>query len=187
MEMRFSDDFLKALEFSRDEAVRTGWHNICPDHIMLGILRLASPETEEILHLAGVDPALFKSRIDEALFVDEAIGWEERDSILPCDSARSFLEHAGLEARRCGATAVTPFHFILAACRINGPFCHDYLEECGISLRSLVEASGMDWKDYGLRAEGFTAMQTPDPALMAEAIERRIKEGYTTAADVPAS
>ena len=217
MEMRFSDDFLKALEFSRDEAVRTGWHNISPDHIMLGILRLEDDAVFDLLGCAGVQASDFKACLDDAVFVEEAVAWDERDSVVLSDGARSFLEHACLEARRCGSAVVGPLHFILALCRVNGPYSHDYLEDHGASLRTLVEASGLRWEDYGLAPSSVIstgpssvistapssvistgaqrsgeissqpdsspqpdAPSIPDAALMAEAIERRIREGYST-------
>ena len=188
MELRFSDDFLKALEFSRDEAIRTGWHNIAPDHIMLGILRLENDLIYEILGSVGVQAAEFKASLDDAVFVDEAIAWDERDSVVFSDSARSFLQHACLEARRCGAFTVDPVHFILAVCRVAGPYSHDFLDSRGISLRDLVEASGLDWDDYGLdpgiirhsQPEEPSPGGIPDPILLAEQIEKRLREGYTT-------
>lgn len=183
MEMRFSDDFLKALEFSRDEAVRTGWHNISPDHIMLGILRLEDCVVFDVLGCAGVPPFEFKAALDDAVFVEEEVPWDERDSVVLSDGARSFLEHACLEARRCGSAVVEPLHFVLAACRVAGPYCHDYLNSCQVSLRSLVEAAGIKWEDYRLdrpvRPEPDKA-PVPDPQLMADAIERRLREGYST-------
>lgn len=190
MELRFSDDFLKALEFSRDEAVRTGWHNISPDHIMLGILRLENELIYEVLGAVGVQAAEFKACLDDAVFVDKAVAWDERDSVVFSDSARSFLQHSCLEARRCGSFTVAPLHFILAACRVSGPCCHDFLLDRGVSLRDLVEASGLPWQAYGLGKNALDGPApssgaagtdgTPDPILLAEQIEKRLREGYST-------
>ncbi len=180
MEMRFSDDFLKALEFSRDEAVRTGWHNISPDHIMLGILRLDDSFVFDVLGCAGVPADGMKAALDDAVFVEEEVPWDERDSVVMSDGARSFLDHACLEARRCGSAVVEPLHFVLAACRVSGPYCHDYLDEHGVTLRSLVEAAGMKWEDYRLDRPVAEESPAPDPQLMADAIERRLREGYST-------
>ena len=213
MEMRFSDVFLKALEFSRDEAVRTGWHNISADHIMLGILRLEQDSVFEVLGCVGVSSDEFKSCLDDAVFVEEAVSWDERDSVVLSDGARSFLDHACLEARRCGSSLIEPLHFLLAACRVAGPYCHDFLDERGVTLRGIVEAAGMAWEEYGLRggvpssvistgakrsgeisspivsdslpdpmAEGSGSAESclPDPMAIADAIERRLREGYGT-------
>ncbi|MBO4565807.1 MAG: hypothetical protein J5695_01125 [Bacteroidales bacterium] len=198
MELRFSDDFLKVLELSRSEALRTGWHNITADHIMLGMLRLDGCSACMVLEALGADTALFKEYLDESLFCPEQIPWEERDSIHPCESALSLLQHSALEARRCGAPAVEPFHFLLAVCRMSGTYSHDWLAGQGLSLRALAEASGLDWNSYGLdqpaMAHSSTAVMTdqidsvmpdqighlPDPDLLASAIEQRLREGYTT-------
>ena len=182
MDFRFSDVFLKVLEFSRDEAVRTGWHNVCPDHIMLGILRHADNDACLALEALGVDTALFKECIDEAVFCTEQVPWEERESVLPCESAQSMIQHASLEAARCGADRLEPLHYLLAVCRISGCYSHDWLADNGVELRPLVEAAGIEWSQYGLtchpeRSEGSPA---PDPATLAAAIEERIREGYTT-------
>ena len=189
MDFRFSDDFLKVLEFSRDEAVRTGWHNVCPDHIMLGILRQADNDACRALEALGINTALFKESIDEAVFCTEQVPWEERESVLPGESAQSMIQHAALESARCKADCLEPLHYLLAVCRISGSYSHDWLADNGIELRPLAEAAGIEWSQYGLachpepsschpeRSEGSPA---PDPAIMAAAIEERLREGYTT-------
>ena len=176
MELRFSDDFLKALEFSRDEAIRTGWHNISPDHIMLGILRLENDLIYEILGAVGVQAAEFKSSLDDAVFVDEPVAWDERNSVALSPSASSFLQHACLESRRCGSPVVEPLHFLLAACRISGPYCHDFLAERSISLRDLVEASGLPWEEYGIGNAGVSV----EGAASTEGATAVATEGATT-------
>jgi len=184
MDLSFSDDFLKALEFSRDEAIRTGWHNICPDHIMLGILRVRSNSACTALETLGLVPEIFKSDIDTALFVPEQVSWDERESINLCDSARSMLQHAALEAQRCGASAIESIHFLLACNRINGSYSHDWLEDRALSQKALVEAAGLKWVDYGLASPRTNSdaqkkeAAAPDPQIMAAAIEKRLREGY---------
>lgn len=201
MELSFSDVFLKVLGFSRDEAVRTGWRNISADHVMLAILRHGDNDACRTLEALGADLAAFKCSIDEAVFVDEALPWEERDSVHFCESALSLLQHASLEALRCRAANVGPLHFLLAVSRMSGSYSHDWLDDRGLSLRDLVEASGLAWERYGLApakdADGMPsdpsvmlsdsetsapdqAGHIPDPVLLAEAIERRLREGYTT-------
>ena len=184
MDFRFSDDFLKVLEFSRDEAVRTGWRNISPDHIMLGILRHSDNDACRVLEALGIDTALFKSYIDESVFCVEQVPWEERESVHFCDSAVSMLEHASLEAARCKDSFISPLHFLLAVCRISGCYSHDRLADAGVSLRAMVEAAGIEWSQYGLATPPETPAkkqtEAPDPMILAAAIEQRLREGYTT-------
>lgn len=181
MDFRFSDDFLKVLEFSRDEAVRTGWRNICPDHIMLGILRHANNDACHSLEALGADFSLFKSCIDESVFCPVQVPWEERESVHFCDSAVSMLEHASIEAARCKEDVITPLHYLLACCRISGSYSHDWLADNGVQLRPLVEAAGIEWAQYGLGTPAPSKeAAAPDPRLLAAAIEQRLREGYTS-------
>ena len=201
MEFCFSEDFLKILEFSRDEALRTGWHNIGVEHIMLGILRQADNDAYRTLEAAGVCIADFKTCIDEAVFVgDEQIPWSERESIHLRESACSVLQLAALEMMRCHAPELSPLHFLLAVSRSSGSYCSDYLDDCGISLRALVEASGVDWSQYGTALFGDDRSQPddssevlspgeespdalgqlPDPSIIAAALEERLRAGFDT-------
>ena len=185
MVLRFSDDFLKVLEFSRDEAMRTGWHNIAVDHIILGILRQSGNGACRALEALGQDLTAFKCSLDESLSTDGPVAWDERESVHLCDGALSMLQHAALEMARCGATYLETQHFLFAVSRIAGSYSHDYLDDCGISLRALVEASGLEWASYGLDRKPVMPNESetnalPDPALLAEAIEQRLREGYTT-------
>ena len=182
MDFRFSEDFLEVLNLSRDEALRTGWRNISPDHITLGILRRSGGKACRILESLGISLSDFKERLDAAVFVSEQVPWEEREQINLHGSALSLLQHASLEAARCASPELKPLHYLLALCRMGGSCSHDYLKEHGIELRTLVEASGLEWESYGLgspaKREKETAAQ--DCEALAAAIEKRIREGYTT-------
>lgn len=179
MELSFSEVFLKVLEFSRDEAVRTGWHNIGVEHIMLGILRQADNEACRALEAAGVRPGDVKGRIDDAVFVgDEQVPWAERERILLCDSACSMMQRAALEMKRCHDSELTPLHFLLAVCRSGGNRCSDILSDMGVSLEKLLDAT-VGRERYGLATE---APEPPaiDANLLAAAIEARLRRGYGT-------
>ncbi|MCR5326075.1 MAG: hypothetical protein K6E37_04910 [Bacteroidales bacterium] len=178
MDFRFSDDFIEVFDISRDEALRTGWHNIRPDHIMLAILRQRTNGACDALEALGLSAETFKSALDEALFVDEQIPWSERESINMCDASVSLLQVAALEARRCKAGAVAPLHFLLAAVRTPGSRSHDWFADGGIDIRRLVEASGLRWEEYGLAPAPVKEAAAPDPEVLAAAIERRLREGY---------
>ncbi|MBO4742774.1 MAG: hypothetical protein J5533_03970 [Bacteroidales bacterium] len=180
MDFRFSEDFLKVLEFSRDEAVRTGWHNICPDHLMLAIMRHSDNAACRALESLGVDLSLFKKEIDGAIFVSEQIPWEERDSINLSPSASSLLKNALLESAKCRSNFVEPLHFLLALAHNWGSYSHDWIEDHGITPHSLLEAAGINGQEYGLAQPGQKEAAAPDPSIMAAAIEQRILDGYST-------
>lgn len=179
MDFRFSEDFLKVLEFSRDEALRTGWHNICPDHIMLGILRHSDNAACAALEALGTDLSLFKQSIDEAIFVSDQIPWDERESINLSPSASSLLKTAAAESESCRSNFVEPIHYLLALTRIWGSYSHDWLEDHSITQVSILTVANIDKVPVDA-PPAKAEPPAPDPALMAVAIEKRILEGYTT-------
>lgn len=181
MDLQLSALFQKVLEYSRDEALRTGWRNICPDHIMLGILRHGDNSAVTTLEAAGLSCDALKQSLDDAVFVSDQVPWDELENINLCESAVSLLQHASLEAARCSSAFVEPLHFLLACSRISGSYTHDWLEEHAVSLRALVEASGCPWDSYGLNAGAAQKdAAAPNPEILAAAIEKRIRDGYVT-------
>ncbi len=179
MQYCFSDDFLKILESSLDEAIRTGWHNICPDHIMLAILRHSDNDACRALRDAGLDPSFLKSRIDDSIFVPEQIPWSEREKLNFCESARSMLSHASVEAARCHSAKITPLHYLLAVCRMAGCYSHDILDEERAGLPELLKAAGIEGYGLAPAAAEQEKSAAPDPQVLAAEIEKRIREGYS--------
>ena len=53
--------------YAQQEAQRLGNNEILPDHLMLGILRLAEGKAFELLMQAGLNPVELKRSIDERL------------------------------------------------------------------------------------------------------------------------
>ena len=180
MDFRFSEDFIKVLEYSRDEALRTGWHNICPDHIMLGILRHADNGACRALQALGVDTAVLKGEIDGAVFVSEQVPWEAREIVNLSRSASSLLKASVMESSKCRSNYVEPLHFLLALTHVWGSFCHDWMEEHGIVPDAILGASGIDKEHYGVVSPSQNEAAAPDPMVLAAAIEQRLREGYST-------
>ena len=62
--MEQTPNFNTILHFACEEAGRLGSTEVMPDHLMLGILRLASGKAYELLMQAGMDPVELKKKID---------------------------------------------------------------------------------------------------------------------------
>ena len=138
MGIRFSDEFVRILTRARDEALRTGWHNITPDHLMLGILRDKDCEAYDMLREAGVDTSDLKDRIDDVLFREEAIPWSEIDSIRMSDKAASCLNLTVFEAVNGNSDEVTTAHILLALTNTAGSLSASFLASMGITHRTLA-------------------------------------------------
>ena len=62
------------LLYAQQEAQRLGNSEILPDHLMLGILRLADGKAFELLMQAGLNPVELKRSIDERLMQSTTSG-----------------------------------------------------------------------------------------------------------------
>ena len=70
MTIRISEELNLILNFSREEAMRTGSYGIGPDHMMLGIIRHGDNQACEILKELGLDLQEMKQFIDSKIFSD---------------------------------------------------------------------------------------------------------------------
>jgi len=177
MEIRFSEDFEKILIWARDEAQRTGWYNIGPDHLMLAILRHSDNDACRLLESLGIDIGHFKSFIDDGLFKDGSIPFEDNSSIRLNDKARDCLNQSVFGSSRSNCDSVDTLHLLLAITGTCGCISSRFLKEAGYDKTSLSEVAG-DYMNMESKQEaeerGLTA--TNSRAMSAE-IERILIQG----------
>ena len=73
MEISISDELNSIINFSREEAMRTGCYGIAPDHLYLGILRHKENTGADALRGLGIDLGEMKEFIDGKIFTNEHI------------------------------------------------------------------------------------------------------------------
>ena len=104
----------KILIYARDEAERLQNPQVLPEHLLLGILRLAEGQAYELLNKAGMQPDAVKRDIDDAL------RQSARDTIEPITrstQAESIMRIAEGISREYQADAVGSIHLLLAILR----------------------------------------------------------------------
>lgn len=104
----------KILIYARDEAERLQNPQVLPEHLLLGILRLAEGQAYELLNKAGMQPDAVKHDIDDAL------RQAARDTIEPITrstQAESIMRIAEGISREYQADAVGSIHLLLAILR----------------------------------------------------------------------
>ena len=69
MEISISDELSSIINFSREEAMRTGSYGIAPDHLFLGIIRHRENTAVDALRGTMVDIDEMKQFIDEKIFI----------------------------------------------------------------------------------------------------------------------
>ena len=117
-------NFNTILHFACEEAGRLGSTEVMPDHLMLGILRLASGKAYELLMQAGMDPVELKKKIDERLRQEQSTQVQKLSR-----SSERIVRLAGIEARSYQTEECGSVHLILAIMRDRVNFPAMYLEQ----------------------------------------------------------
>ena len=139
MTIRISEELNLILNFSREEAMRTGSYGIGPDHMMLGIIRHGDNQACEILKELGLDLQEMKQFIDSKIFSDTHIPFSEIDRINFSRSAHNILSFSVLEATRLRCDEASAIHLLLALSRSTGNWSQSYLLENGVEYGRLLD------------------------------------------------
>ena len=104
----------KILIYARDEAERLQNPQVLPEHLLLGILRLAEGQAYELLNKAGMQPDAVKHDIDDAL---RQAASDTIQPITRSTQAESIMRIAEGISREYQADAVGSIHLLLAILR----------------------------------------------------------------------
>lgn len=145
MDINFSDELNAILNYSRQEALRTGNSVTEPDHILLGILRHTGSEAYSLLKDAGVETESLKRYLDGKLTTGETIPFSEMDRIEFSRSSQNLISIAVIEAGKTGRTTCSSVHVLLALFRVEAGYGTAFLRNsCGIgydSMKAAVDAA----------------------------------------------
>ncbi len=132
MEISISDELNSIINFSREEAMRTGSYGISPDHLFLGILRHRENTAVDALRGTMIEIDEMKQFIDEKIFTNEHIPYEEIDKITFSRSTQNVLSFTILEATRLRSAQASSQHLLLALCKVENSYGLAYLRDMGI-------------------------------------------------------
>ena len=132
MEIRISDQLHSIINYSREEAMRTGCYGIAPDHLFLGILRHRENPAVDALMGTGTDINELKEFIDSHIFTNEHIPYSELENITFSRGAQNVLNFTILEATKVRCREAGPQHLLLALCRAAGSYGSSYLRDTGV-------------------------------------------------------
>ena len=132
MEITISDQLHSVINYSREEAMRTGSYGIAPDHLILGLLRHKENSAADTLRGLGIDIEEMKQFIDSHIFTNEHIPYSEIDNITFSRGAQNVLSFTILEATKLRNTQAGVEHLLLALCRAGDSYGITYLRDLGI-------------------------------------------------------
>ena len=132
MEISISDELNSIINYSREEAMRTGSYGIAPDHLFLGMIRHSENTGCDALRGLGCDLSEMKQFIDSKVFTNEHIPYSEIENITFSRGAQNALSFTILEATKYKSTQASSQHLLLALCRAGGSYGSTYLKDTGI-------------------------------------------------------
>ena len=177
MEIRISDQLHSIINYSREEAMRTGCYGIAPDHLFLGIIRHRENVAVNALMGVGTDIDELKQFIDHHIFTNEHIPYSEIDNISFSRGAQNVLNFTILEATKINCREAGPQHLLLALCRAAGSYGSSYLRDTGVDygyiFRYLDRNSLLD---RGPEKEEVNEEPAPEVHIRAEASQAEESE-----------
>ena len=132
MEISISDELNSIINYSREEAMRTGSYGIAPDHLFLGLLRHKENSGADALIGTGADTEELKQFIDSRIFTNEHIPYSDIDQISFSRGAQNVLSFTLLEATKLRSRQASSPHLLLALMRAGGSYGCTYLKDMGI-------------------------------------------------------
>ena len=132
MEITISDQLHSVINYSREEAMRTGSYGIAPDHLTLGLLRHKENSAVDTLRGLGIDVEELKQFIDSHIFTNERIPYSEIDNITFSRGVQNVLSFTILEATKLRNRQAGVEHLLLALCRAGDSFGITYLRDLGV-------------------------------------------------------
>ena len=132
MEITISDQLHSVINYSREEAMRTGSYGIAPDHLILGLLRHKENSAVDSLRGLGIDVEELKQFIDSHIFTNEHIPYSAIDSITFSRGVQNILSFTILEATKLRNRQAGVEHLLLALCRAGDSYGVTYLRDLGV-------------------------------------------------------
>ena len=174
MEIRISDQLNSIINYSREEALRTGSYGIAPDHLFLGILRHRENPAVDALMGVGTDIEELKQFIDSHIFTNEHIPYAELESISFSRGAQNVLSFTILEATKIHCREAGPQHLLLALCRAAGSYGSSYLRDTGVDYGYIFRY--LDRNSMLGRGQDEDAEDEEVPQIHIRAVEQKETE-----------
>ena len=137
MEISISDQLNSIINYSREEAMRTGSYGIAPDHLFLGIIRHRENTAADAVRGLGIDIEEMKQFIDNHVFTNEHIPYSDIDNVSFSRGAQNVLSFTILEATKLQMREARPEHLLLALSRAGSSYGSTFLRDNGVDYGCL--------------------------------------------------
>lgn len=144
IKMQFSEIFNDIVLYAREEAMRTGHMAICPDHLMLGILRHADNGACSVLDELGIDSADLKRYLESGISLERIIPYSEQDNVNMTRNSQNAVNMAMLEASMAGRDSVEAEDLMLGVVKVPQSLSRTYFESRAVNYQILRQHVAKD-------------------------------------------
>jgi len=137
-----SDELSRILGYAADEAMRTGFLEICPDHLLLAVIRDGANDASDALAALGIDLLECKHFIESRIARGVMIPYARKEEVGISRDVQNLLNVAMLEASVSGSEKTGTSHLMAALMKICVCEGRTYLMESGLSSASFSSAPG---------------------------------------------
>ena len=137
MEINISEELNSIINYSLEEAVRTGSYIIAPDHLFLGIIRHKENTAMDALRGTGVDIPEMKQFIDSKIFTNQQTTYSETENVSFSRGAQNVLSFTLMEAMQVHCAQASSQHLLLALCRAGNSYGSTYLKDVGVDHKRI--------------------------------------------------
>ena len=176
MEISISDQLNSIINYSREEAMRTGSYGIAPDHLFLGILRHRENTAVDAMKGVGIDTEEMKQFIDNHIFTNEHIPYSDIDNVSFSRGAQNVLSFTILEATKLHMTEARPEHLLLALCRAGSSYGSTYLRDNGVDYGCLFRYMDRNSMLERGNPEKMVPEQENEPQIRIKAVTEDAQE-----------
>ena len=181
MEISISDELNSIINYSREEAMRTGSYGIAPDHLFLGIIRHAENTASDALRGLGCDLTEMKQFIDSRVFTNEHIPYSDIESITFSRGSQNVLSFTILEATKYKSAQASSQHLLLALCRAGGSYGSTYLKDTGLEYGNIFRyLDRNDMLDRGKEPQHNEGEEEEVPQIRIRAVKEDGEEVKNT-------
>jgi 4-alpha-glucanotransferase len=163
MEISISDELNSIINFSREEAMRTGSYGIAPDHLYLGIIRHRENVAVDTLRGLEINIDEMKEFIDSRILTNEHVPYSEIDKVTFSRGAQNILSFTILEATKVHCRNASSQHLLLALTRQGDSYGSTYLRDLGVEYGNVYRyLDNNDFLDGGADGYGREADNAPE-------------------------
>lgn len=132
-----SHDLKILLSLSREEAIRLGSYSVMPDHLFLGLLRMAPNNATDLLNQIGADLKAIKKEIEDLIGFPDPVPYENANQVNISEEVKQVFS-VSIKRLVADGKEPTPAHILVAILSSDNNNVRKVLSRHGINADAVI-------------------------------------------------